>query len=515
MGELRRAEPVKCDESGLPMKVIIGIVLFCFLSLFIGVLSVKRYQKRQFQAAYDQACTYYSEENYEEAINFYQKALNYPSNSEFEIVIKLSNAYIELEEYDEAAELLQAYYDKTKSKEIRNKVEQTIDLLIDSEYEATIDRGNKYSQAQEYNKAVREYLRAYRLKPENEKALELIIAAYLDNSEIEKARQALEEAREQCTQEVYKKLRKEIDLAAVKEQYNALLEEADESFYNESYEECFKIYRKAVQLLPYERDAYNAIVNAYIALQKYDKAIETIKNYEAQYKYSELEHILDRIEEEKETQDMISGLLKKIYYALSDGDIEELISILYGDDYRSYIKEGTTYYYNAVEKRASTQIPVKKGLIIYGSGYIYGGHFSNGKRSGRGRYFGLTTDALGYLLYTGEWKEDLPNGEGVLNTVMQVPYNNQQQQFVVTVQGTYRNGFEDGMMRRDFYLGTSYFGSLEYNCAAGTPKEKKLNSNYYNWSDDNTYVIGDFITIKGTVDFDYTILDGKWKVPGL
>ena len=515
MGELKRAEPVERGRLGLPMKVTIGIVLFSFFALLIGILSVKRHQEKQFQAAYYQASTYYAEENYKEAINFYQKALSYPSDSEVEIVIKLSNAYIELEKYDEAAELLQAYYDKTKSKELRNKVEQTIDLLIDSEYEANIERGNKYSQVQEYSKAVREYLGAYRLKPENEEALELLIAAYLNNSEIEKAGQMLEEAREQCTEQVFDKLQQEIELAAVKEQYNALLVEAEESFYNESYEECFQIYEKAVELLPYESNAYNAIVNAYIALQKYDKAIDTIKKYESQYKYSELEHILERIQEEKEMEDMISGLLKKIYHALSDGDMEELISILHGSEYKNYIKEGTTYYYNAIERRASTQIPVKKGMIIYGSGYIYGGSFSNGKRSGRGRYFGLTTDALGYLLYTGQWKEDLPNGEGVLNTVMPVPYNNQQQQFIVTVQGTYRNGFENGKMRRDFYLGTSYFGSLEYSCASGIPKEKKPNSNYYSWSNDYTYVIGDFVTIKGTSEFDYIYTDGKWKVPGL
>lgn len=515
MSELKTEKEMNHQRLDASMSIIIGIVLFCFCSLLIGIFSVKRYQKKQFEAAYEQGCSYYAEKNYEEAINSYQKALNYPSKLELEIALKISNAYIELKKYDEAAEILQTYYDKTNSSEVRNKVEQTIDLLIDSEYTTNLERGNIYSQAEEYRKAILEYLAAYKLKPESEEALEYVIDAYLNNSEIDHAQQMLDEAKEQCSQEVIQKLQQEIDLAAVKEQYDALLVEADEFFYNESYEECFQLYDEAVALLPYESGAYEAIVNAYVSLQQYEKAIDTIKNYESKYKYSKLEDILNRIQEDKETQERISELLKILYYALSDGDMEEVLSILNGEEYKNYIQEGVTYYYNAIDKRASTQIPTQKGLIIYGSGYIYRGSILNGKRSGKGNYFTLTSDTLGYMLYTGAWKDDLPNGEGTLNTVMQVPYQNEQKEFVVKVQGTYRNGLENGRMRRDFYLDGSYFGTLEYSCTSGIPQSKNVSLDYYKWYDEYTYVIGEFETIEGTEEFYYINTEDRWKIPGI
>lgn len=515
MRELRTEKVSNHRRLDVSMNITVGIVLFCLCLFCIGILSIKRHQKEKFEAVFKQASDYYAQENYEEAINSYYEALKYPSKRELEIVLNLSNAYIELKKYDEAAELLQTYYDKTKSTEVRNKVERTIDLLIDSEYATNIERGNIYSRSKEYSKAIREYLSAYRLRPDREEALELLIKAYLNHGEINPAQQMLDKAKEQTSKEVIQRLQQEIDLSMVKEQYSTLLTEADEFFYNGSYEECFQLYDEAVALFPYENEAYDAIVNAYVSLQQYDNAIEVIKNYESKYEYSELEKILKRIQEDKDTQERISSLLKTLYYALSDGDMQEVVDILNGDEYKDLIQEGVSYYYNAIDKRVSTQLPAKKGLIIYGSGYIYGGNLINGKRSGKGRYFSLTTDTLGYMLYTGEWKEDLPNGEGTLNTVMQIPYENERKEFVVTVQGTYRNGIENGDMRRDFYLDSSYFGSLEYKCASGIPQEKKVSINYYNWYNEYAYIIGNFITIEGIEEFYYIDVGEKWKIPGM
>ena len=181
---------------------------------------------------------------------------------------------------------------------------------------------------------------------------------------------------------------------------------------------------------------------------------------------------------------------------------------------KKWITEGNTYYYDAVEGYRSLKLPVDRGIVIYANGYIYCGSFFNGKRSGSGRLFGLEEDGKEYFLFTGEWKGDNPDGEGVLSTTMELPQEDKVRKYHVLVQGRFVHGIENGEMRRDFYYDDHYYGTLEYNCINGIPQPSLQEPLDPKWNVASMYSIGKFITIDGTQDFQYQYTLERWRVPG-
>lgn len=496
-------------------KFIVGIILLFLLITSGCLIGIRSYQRNRYQEACKLADDLYNEANYRQAIPVYQRVLKFKTNSDVDLVIKLANCYIEMDQYESAAMLLQEYYSETESPKLRIQIDSTVEQLLIREYNDHVERGDRYSKKQQYAKAIQEYREAYRLMPESEEALHLVIQAYLDNSQIDQARSLYAQVQDNYDTERMEQLGNQIEEAALMQQYQLLIMEGEDSFCNESYDECFATYNEAIELMPKNLEAYEKLVSAYISIQEYEKAKKAIQEYEEKYEFKNLKKLEKYIDEEQDREVSLNAIMKELYEDLAASDMEKVTQLLYSSRYRKWIEQGTTYYYNVDEERVISQIPSSKGLVIYGSGYVYCGSFENGKRSGNGKYYGVTQDALGYFLYTGKWADDVPNGEGVLNTVMELPYNKQRHSFIVTVQGTYNNGLENGRMRRDFYEGDTYYGSMEYRCFFGIPQASNNTVSNFNWSDGYTYVIGNFISIEGVEEIYYTNTEGKWGVPGI
>lgn len=515
MRELDTGNAGEKNQQSMSKRIVVGIVLLCFITVSVVYLSIQIYEKQQYKVLLEFAENYYETGDYVNAIQSYKKIIQKQPKQQSDLVIKFADCYIGIQDYESAAMILQDAYALTESEKLRDKIQETVGLLLDTEYEANVQRGDKYIEAGEYSKAIQEYKEAYRLKPESGEALSLLITAYLDNGDIENANELFEDVKGRYDDGLTLKLQNQIAEASVREQYEQLLIEADDFFYNESYDECFDSYDQAITLLPEEMQAYEQMVDAYISLQRYEDAIKDVQKYKIRYQLDGLDELCDYIQNEKQMQESLSSLMKKLYEALMDGKIKRVRKLIHSSEYETWVAEGNTYYYSATTERRIEQIPSSRGLVIYGSGYIYCGSFENAKRSGKGKYFGLSNDELGYFLYSGQWSDDLPNGEGTLNTVMEYPYGSKNQQFIVTVQGQYRNGLENGRMRRDFYLEENYFGSLEYRSLSGIPQPNNMSIDSYNWPNSYTYVIGNFVTVNGNEEFNYTDTTERWQVPGL
>ena len=117
------------------------------------------------------------------------------------------------------------------------------------------------------------------------------------------------------------------------------------------------------------------------------------------------------------------------------------IDLKYSDDY---------YYYGEVN---SDNIPNGKGLAIYADDTYYFGEWKNGLREGQGYYLriypdkegkeGIYTGVLEHQ-YCGEFKNDLPNGEGQEHYSYNVTNLSDPEHTIVNVIGTYKNGYYDG-----------------------------------------------------------------------
>lgn len=496
-------------------QIVIGIVLLLFGASILVVIGVRIHKKQKFETLFHQGIADYETCDYVNALTQFQKALNYDSTQKTETVSYLADVYIALGDYESAAELLQDYYNKTNARELYVKFEDTLELLLDFQYEKSLERGNRYFNKQEYSKALHEYLEAYGLHSDRDEIVELVVSAYIKNGQIDEAKTFYASIKGKFDTNTLDHIKAEINQASLREKYELLITEAEDFFYNGNVKESVLVYDKAISLMPYELEAYEKLVDMYVSLQQYETAMQAIRSYEVEYEFDKLKEVEEFIKDEKEAEEEISRLMAQLYALISDGKMDSVVSIMRDADYSKWIQSGQAYYFNYSEQKISAQIPLKRGLVIYSSGTIYCGAFENGKRSGEGRYFGLTEDHLGYFLYVGEWKDDLPNGEGTLNTIMDATFQGKQEEFNVIVQGSYHDGIESGNMRRDFYLEDRYFGSLEYRCKDGMPEPVDLNIESYEWTYGFSYNIGKFVTIKGTEAFNYICTRDIWQIPGL
>lgn len=115
----------------------------------------------------------------------------------------------------------------------------------------------------------------------------------------------------------------------------------------------------------------------------------------------------------------------------------------------SYSLIGTDEFYYYGETNSDGK-PDGLGIAVYAENKYYYGTWTDGKRWGRGTFLhyhiheGSNVDAYSYHFYTGDWKNDLPDGEGSEhfefnrhNMEAGVGYNS-------NVIGNFKEGFYDG-----------------------------------------------------------------------
>lgn len=138
---------------------------------------------------------------------------------------------------------------------------------------------------------------------------------------------------------------------------------------------------------------------------------------------------------------------------------------------RRYVKlsaglKGTQNYYYKGDVNSEGK-PHGKGLAIYADNSYYYGDWSNGAREGDGRWFRFyineksKRNAKGkYTLhsYAGQWKNDLPNGEGAEHYDVDISKLEGKERILQNVVGTFTDGLYDGEM---FANTVDYTGNVE------------------------------------------------------
>lgn len=128
--------------------------------------------------------------------------------------------------------------------------------------------------------------------------------------------------------------------------------------------------------------------------------------------------------------------------------------------------EGTDkYYYNGDVN--SDGLPHGQGLAIYENNSYYYGGWVNGVRSGNGTWFRFyigkknKSNAMGKYTahsYSGEWAEDLPNGQGAEHYDVDISKLQVRERVLQNVVGNFSSGLYDG----ELYANTvDYTGNVE------------------------------------------------------
>lgn len=122
------------------------------------------------------------------------------------------------------------------------------------------------------------------------------------------------------------------------------------------------------------------------------------------------------------------------------------------------------YYLGGVD---SDGLPDGTGLAIYEKNTYYYGSWSHGVRSGDGRWYRFYIDPIGQPTtkkkyqahsYSGQWANDLPNGEGTEHYDVDIAQLEVRERILQNVVGNFTNGLYDG----ELYANTvDYTGNVE------------------------------------------------------
>ncbi|MHB8128228.1 MAG: tetratricopeptide repeat protein [Mobilitalea sp.] len=451
-------------KEGRIIAAILG-----FVAIIVGIFVMANYsQDKKFEEQAVMAENFLKAGSYEQAAEAYLKAISMKNSDQQLLTIGLSEAYIGLNDYDKALEVLRSCYQKTSGIKIKEKIEEVTSEKTDYEYLQSISRADVYFTNKEYAKAITEYEKAKSIKSKEILSYKRITEAYIELGEYALAHDQVLEGQELTQSGDLAELLVGVDFYLMKEQYNTIVTQAAEYIYQENYEDGIAKYKEAILLLPSEEKAYQGLAETYLAQENYNLAVSVLQNALQLVNSAELEDLYKQASELKEIEDERDNILLKLYNALENKDYTQTQAIMNLTSFKERIAIETPIYYGDEEGDISKGY----GMIIYDFEKVYFGDIKDGIKKGVGIYFMLTESNLeqGYYCYEGEWNNDIPNGAGKTAEV-NILSNETDGKYVskTVTEGNYDNATENGIMKKIFYTKDEETGWVSYTARNGIP----------------------------------------------
>ncbi len=447
------------------IAAILGIVIIIFI-----VISTSSREKRIDEQAV-MAENYLNAGSYEQAVEAYEKALFMKDSDQEALSIGLADAYVGLEDFDKALEVLRACYQKISTVKLEKKIEEVTSAQMDYDFHQSISRADVYFSNKEYDKAISVYEEAKVIKRKDIVSYQKIAQAYIEQGKYELAREEVLEGIEITSKDELKELLVTIDTYLLEEDYNTLVAQADEYTYQENYEDGIDQYKEAINLLPNQPAAYKALAQIYIEQKQYDTAVSLLTDAVELTQDEELRELLTTATELKEEAEEREGVLSELYQAMKDKKIDQVLAVMDTKIFKEEIASDAPVYYGTDEG----DISKGEGIIIYNEKQVYYGDIVNGIKKGKGVYFMCTDNSkgIGYYYYEGEWSNDIPNGTGSVTKVStELNKDNSSYTLKIVTQGIYYHGLEDGTMKKYIYENDVETGRVSYLAQNGIPLSK-------------------------------------------
>jgi len=457
-------------KEGKIIAAILGLVV-----IIIGVfISTNHSGNEQFTEQAVMAENYLKAGSYEQAVDAYTKALSI-KNSDLQLLsIGLAEAYVGMNDYDAALEVLRTCYQKTSGIKIKEKIEEVTSAKTDYEYLQSISRADVYFTNKEYDKAITEYEKAKLIKSKEVTSYKRIVEAYIEIEKYDLAREEVLEGQALTQSEDLAELIAKVDSCLLKNQYETTVEQAAEYIYQENYEDGIAKYEEAILLLPEEAMAYKGLAETYLTQEKYNKAVLLLQDTVKHIKNDELENLLEAATSLKEAEDQKNNILSELYHGLQDRDVDKITEVLNMDVFKEKIAVETPIYYGLGEGDFLKDY----GMIIYDSENVYFGDIKQGIKKGTGIYFMLKSVKQGYYYYDGNWNNDIPNGVGkTVDVSAQVKEDDEEYTSKTVTEGLYYNATENDKMNKYFYLNGEETGRVGYSAKKGVPMPMTMQNN--------------------------------------
>lgn len=502
-------------------------IIATFIIVVISLIFVCNYvNRKKFLEQAVMAENYLSAGKYEQAVEAYKKVLSMKRSDKRMFTIDLAEAYVGLNDYDEALEILRSYYMKSPDTKIKEKIEDITARKTDYEYQESISKAELFFSKKEYEKAISEFEKAKEIKSKDVTSYKRIAEAYILLGEYEKAREEVIEGQEITGDDKLTHTLALVNSYLYKEKYESLMQEASEYILQENYADGEKKYRDAINLLPNESAAYIELANIYIMQEKYNDAILLLSQINKYFEDQELTEVYNRAKELKEVDEEKNNILKLLINAFKNRDFNAVVTIMRSPFFIENIVDETDVYYNlnggtsAQYNDDETEKLVNGvNLVVYDKNETYYGNLLNGTRKGTGIYITLSGNKKKkYSYYEGRWDKNLPNGDGnYVEVELYTDNEGNEHENKIKTNGKYVNGLEDGEMKKYFYLDDEETSHLSYLAKNGIPQSLPQNStDSYPALEKGYYIIGEiYISDKPSGEY-YSVKSGTiWGVSEL
>lgn len=196
-------------KSNIKLISIISASCLVLIGIIIALIMIFSQPNTQSQLSEQISLgeKYLTEENYEEAIVAFKKAIEIEPNDP-ELYIKLADAYMANGDSDNAIATLENGYKQTNDEAIKKKLDEFKTQL---EYDKLISDGEKAFSDKNYTEAVKKFEKAIELKPTEVKPYISAADCYVNSKDNDSAKKILEKGYEKTKSNDIKKKLDELD----------------------------------------------------------------------------------------------------------------------------------------------------------------------------------------------------------------------------------------------------------------------------------------------------------------
>lgn len=355
-------------------------------------------------------------------------------------------------------------------------------VVADFRVNRQLDLGEKYLIEEEYDKAMLAYSKALDIEPKEMEAYRGLSDVFTAQKDLESSvnvlKKALAVADDLSSSE--KDARTNTAIRGMNTKIvTQLTDLGDEAFKNEDYSKAVKYYKDLIVYDEEEEDSYLKLSGAYEAMGDLELALEVLKN--AEIEATKLAREIDRLSVRYEIMKEYEELLGRLSDLLKANDGELAKEVLLTQDFLDLVSR--------LEEPLVMQREGDQYAAVYPDGYVYLGQMRDEKREGYGDYY--TNNRERYVVYSGQWSGDKPNGSGRIDTVVYTNSNAQSPNFFGS--GTFADGISEGSFSFSVYYQNGNRYDYEFNNSGGIPPrlERRQGKNLvgYSLSDSNYYFL--------------------------
>lgn len=303
-----------------------------------------------------------------------------------------------------------------------------------------LDLGQQYLVDLEYDKAMLAYSKALQIEPKEMEAYKGLADVFTAQDEVDSSINVLKKGL--AVAEDMSSSEKDADTnAAIRKMHTQIITQltdmGDKAFKKEDYNTAVKYYKDLIVYDQEEEDSYLKLSGAYEAMGDLEQALKALNDADitARQLTEEIERLTIRYEIKKEYEELLARLSAMIQ--ANAGELAK--DVLLTQEFLDLVAKLEE---PLIMRQASDQY-----TVVYPNGYVYLGQMTDQKRDGVGNYY--TNNQERYVIYSGEWREDKPNGTGRIDTVVYTNQSTRSPNYFGT--GFFTNGISEGEFNFSVY----------------------------------------------------------------